>query len=83
MMSNSLTIRSRIGKVAGSGLQTIVGMPASLAYSNFSRIGASSLPGAMLPQLRGVIPASLNFLATAWRSSFVLLSGRWASLIEQ
>ena len=46
------------------GLQTIVGMPASLAYSKAGRMVASSLPGAMLPQLSGVIPASRNFFAT-------------------
>ena len=43
------------------GLQTMVGMPASRAYSNALRISASSSVMVMSPQLRGVMPASRNF----------------------
>ena len=64
------------------GLQTMVGISASRAYSNALRISDSTSVMVMLPQLRGVIPASRNILATVLRCSAVLLRGRCASLIE-
>ena len=45
-------------------------------------MSAASFFMATLPQLRGVMPASLNFAATALRCSVVLSSARWKSLME-
>ncbi len=65
-----------------SRAQTIVGTPRSRAYSNARRAEASSFFRLMLPQLNGVMPASRKLLATAFRSSVVLLRGRWKSFTD-
>ena len=82
LMSNSLTSLSRADSESRVGLQTMVGMPASRAYSNALRSWDSSSVMPTTPQLSGVMPASWNCFTTALRSSAVLLSGKWASLIE-
>ena len=68
LISNSLTSLSRTGSDSRVGLQTMVGMPASRAYSNALRSWDSSSVMLITPQLRGVMPASRNFSTTALRS---------------
>ena len=81
-MSNSFTMVSRIFIESGSGLHTMVGTPMSRAYSKARRTSIGSFFIVMLPTLSGVIPAALNFAATALRCSVVLSRGRWKSLID-
>src|SRR5688500_18329240 len=81
-MSYSLTNLSHSESDAGAGLQTMVGMPAFLAYSKALRTLPSLLTMVMTPQLMGIRPASVNFFTPAWSCSGEPLRGRCMSLME-
>ena len=63
-MSYSLTNFSIFGKVACVGAQTMIGIPASFAYSNLRRMSwSSSLEKETLPPPSMMNPASSRFLS--------------------
>ena len=78
-MSNSLTMVSTVSSNSGSGLDTMVGMPASLAYWKMPRT-SSRLRIVITPPPNNWSPAAATLSRTAWRSSWLLVSGRCMSL---